>query len=122
MKPQLVPRDGGRPLPPPPAPQRPPPPPPPASIAADDPLDHRGGTTRESAAAGIAAQGRGIDPAAAAGCIRSYQGARQKPLALAGTHARPGTGPDTGPRLAVLLKLCRNRRAAQIGELVLHRH
>src|SRR5258707_1565272 len=93
----------------------------PASIAADDPLDHRGGTTRESAAAGIAAQGRGIDPAAAAGCIRSNQGARRKPRALAGTHARPGTGPDAGPRLDVLFKLCRNRRAAQIGELVFHR-
>src|SRR6266852_2512617 len=57
-----------------------------APIAADDPLDHRGGTTREPAAAGIATQGRGIDPAAAAGRIRSDQGARRKPLALAGTH------------------------------------
>src|ERR1700704_5320360 len=35
-----------------------------APIAADDPLDHRGGAAREPAAAGIAAQGRGIDPAA----------------------------------------------------------
>src|SRR5260221_12141407 len=94
----------------PPAAQRASAAPPSAAIAADDPLDHRGGTTRESAAAGIAAHGRGIDPAAAAGRIRSDQGARRKPRALAGTHARPGTGPDAGPRLDVLFELRRNRR------------
>src|SRR5262249_49859572 len=89
--------------------------------AAGRALDERGGTTREAAAAGVAAVARGVDAAAAIGGVRRDERTRWN----AGIGARADADADTRAHartlLHVLLELHRRRRAADLGEFVSHR-
>ena len=84
-------------------------------------FDQRRRATCQSAAAGVAAVGRGVDSAAAAGRVRRDQRARRQAGFSACADADTGAGADAGALLDVLLQLHCERRTADLGELVRHR-
>src|SRR5258706_474314 len=79
-----------------------------------------GGPARQPATARVAAVGRGVDAAAAAGRVRSDERTRRQPGLVAGPHAPACAGAHAGPLLDVLPQLHRERGAVDLGELVLH--